>query len=211
MHAMPVLLLAASAAAQFSPPPLLSGPYVGGLVPGELQPITGSAPINDVPHPGDVLLTAYAAPADVTPLPVPNGNALLLGGTVYFQAMHCVPWAFAPALPPWFDATFYAPGSTLTVFALAPFFGPAPGVSLPIAATGFDMLFVPPTVVVLQSFQWSNSSFPANGQWHDVQSIALHVPTAPWLAGTFWCAQAARLDPLDGLLYLSGAWALQVQ
>lgn len=106
--------------------------------------------------------------------------------------------------------TFHAAGSSpAVVFAVASFqFTSYP---LPGAAAGFEMVFLPPGAVLVSPFTatqfvtgispYTFTNVPAGG--YDVQWLFFDVPNNPAIVGQVLDMQAVRIDPTNGLFYLS--------
>lgn len=187
-------LLGGALAAQ-SPPP--TGPV---SVVGLTNQMQSGGPF------GDQRIGAICAPQFYRGTAPVGAGGVALGGSIcwWSEAIH-------PTLTP---LTLHAAGTCITFFALAPF--QFSSFALPFAAPGHNLLFVPTSTAFLLSAPWTvqmstgggGAIVPPGG--YDRWYLTLDVPVNTALLGSVWDVQAMRLDPTDGLLYLSHEHLVQV-
>lgn len=183
----------------------LASPLLAQLpVPPVCPPTTGSFDVGQRHEqeanvvPGPQRIRAYCSYADYRPDGVGFGG-VGLGGAIYWESWAERPWGG-------YYAPYWAPA--MAFFALAPS-DAAYSVMLPNAAPGFDQImvwldyavFVAPTHHYVETF----------GGTRSVWVVQVPVPNDPALVGTTWDAQAFRIDPTDGMVYLSDAVAVEVR
>jgi hypothetical protein len=181
------LILVAPALSQTQPtPPLLPTPPATALI-GVSTAEPGAATST-----GDQRLFAYCAAASARTNGV--GFGVAINSTVYWSSTAEDPSGVA-----------YGPGNlaAMSLFIL----GPHTAVSSPVAgaAAGFDLGLID----VGLSAVFSPFYYHAEDSV-DVWSVELAIPNDPALVGTKWASQAFRLDPTNGLLYLSNLVAVEI-
>ncbi len=185
--ALTPLLLCSLLPAQLPAPPLpIFGPtslQVGGF--HMLQQGYGLAGTQDV--------WAYCSQQWWRPGTATTPPAVGIGGTVYYVGESMTPGG---------TPTFYPSGTALSAFAIAPF--TVAYWMMPSAAAGHDVLVVDTSIGIVSGplFQETYTS--------DLWVLPLAIPNNPALIGTFWEAQSFRIDPTNGLFYMSNGLVVEV-
>lgn len=138
-------------------------------------------------QPGEQAIVAYCEWQHARPSSWHSyAQGVALGGAIYWQS------------------TCSSPGS-IAWFLLAPY-DAAIDFPLPFAATNHGTVFVDPMLTVAV---WPEFAYSSGGA--DYWLACAPVPNVPALIGTEWMAQAFRIDPLNGGLYLSDGLAVEVR
>lgn len=116
----------------------------------------------------------------------------------------------APATPSWHQAGA-TPATVIGIASLNgivsyPFPGAAPGFHLAFMPAGFVLLS--PSAITVNTVSAQCATIPAGG--YDQHWIYWAIPNDPALAGQVVTMQAARIEPLNGLWYLSDEWITQI-
>jgi hypothetical protein len=183
-----LVLLAASLPAQGLPP---VGPTIGSVAwIGHREPQVGGTNL------GYQSLDAYCAWADSRPATF-GTTAVGIGGTIY--------WTSVSSDPLGANGVFYPAGDDIVVgFGVGPY-NAGDSFGAPWAAQGHDLVMLDQHAIVVPP----QFVYPFLGS--DAWVVALPVPIDPLLVGTVWAAQAFRVDPGNGALYVSDMVAVEVQ
>lgn len=143
--------------------------------------------------PGTQAVWAYCDQQWWRPGTATTPPAIGIGGTVYYVGESMTP-SGSPA--------FYPPGTVLSAFAIAPL--TAAHWVMPIAAAGHDVLVVDTSIGIV--------SGPLHQETYtsDLWVLPLAIPNNPALIGTLWQAQSFRVDPSNGLFYMSNGLLVEV-
>jgi hypothetical protein len=182
------LLAIAPLAAQGLPP---TGPTIGSVAwIGHRESQVGGTAL------GYQSLDAYCDWVDTRPATF-GTTAVGIGGTIY--------WTSVSSDPLGANGVFYPAGDDIVVgFGVGPY-NAGDSFGAPWAAQGHDLVMLDQHAIVVPP----QFVYPFLGS--DAWVVALPVPIDPLLVGTVWAAQAFRVDPGNGSLYVSDMVAVEVQ
>lgn len=160
-------------------------------------------------HTGRQFIEGRTAPADSASVSGPGGMGPRIG--------HRMWWSTACVHPTFTPATWYAAGQSVAVVFGVVSWQFASG-TMPSAAVGHDGLFMDPTNAIIVSpalSQVVTSSPIPSGPFVPSGGIDLFwlywdIPNDPTIVGQIVNVQALRIDPTDGLFYLSHSWLAMI-
>lgn len=200
-----LLLLLASLTAQTPP----TGAYVPVGAINQTQPYSSNG--TPAAYAGEQIVQARVNPGDDAPSQSIGTRAVRIGRRLWWVTASLQVVPPAPATPVWHPVG----ASPAVVFGIASFqFTNYP---LPGAAVGFDRVFMPAGVLILSPAlvtQTTNplttgTSVPSGG--YDLNWLFWDVPNDPALIGQVVGMQGARIEPFNGLWYLSDEQLVEIR